>query len=417
MTSKDSQKSIKKTSIQSSGRFTKKPSKQQVKSRLVLNFPGFEPTDSAHQLGRLNYAAQNTGNIWGFETIQNKPAQNGDKHHSTVTHKTKGKNWQTTTRIVQFRWNDIVHEYEKAPFPMGFLKSAIKYFSFFSDGTIIRYFKTSPRYWGFTIFPLLLVGIFAAIAWFLIGFLQNDIFIKTLLTALTTLALCKVFGNFTYLLTTIADWHFARDMVDRSNLETEKRFTEFSQTIIAELKIKKYDEVIVVGHSFGALWAIAALAQALEKQPKLLDNNKVTFLALGSSLLKITLSPDAQFMRDYWNKVTADKNLFWHEIQTKDDWIAFYKCDPFELPKKLPQFNKPSGNYKIDKIKFKDGMDKSRYKKMRSSFYTTHRQYILYYDKRVHFDYMLRLLGPFSAKNLALDNELHRSIDHSGKLV
>lgn len=409
MTPQDSQKSIKqRQNIKASG--------QQVKSRLVLNFPGFEPTDSVAQLGRLNYAAQNTGEIWGFTTTQSEPTQDDDKHHSTVAHITKGANWQTNTRIVQFRWNDIVHEYEKAPFPLGFLKSSLKYLSFFGDGTIIHYFKTSKRYWGFTIFPILLVSLFAIISWYLIGFLQSDILIKTLLTGLVTLALCYFFGKKTYLLTTIADWHFARDMVDRSNLATEKRFTEFSQTILHELKNKKYDEVIVVGHSFGALWAVSALAQALENQPKLLNGKNITFLALGSSLLKIALSPDAKFMRDYWNKVTANKNLFWHEIQTKDDWIAFYKCDPFELPKNLPQFNKPIGGYKIDKIKFKNGMNKSRYYKMRRSFYTTHRQYILYYDKRVHFDYMLRLFGPFSAKNLALDNELHSSIDHSGKL-
>lgn len=401
---KDSQKPKKRTA---------QKTKQQVKSRLVLNFPGFEPTDSAAQLGRLNYAAQNTGKIWNFETIQSTPLKNANEHHSIATHKTSAGNWQTTTRIVQFRWNDIVHEYEKAPFPLGFLKSSLKYFSFFADGTIIRYFKTSPRYWGFTIFPILLVAFFVLVSWFSLNLLQLGTFIQIPLTALITLALCKILGKFTYLLTTIADWHFARDMIDRANTQAENRFTEFSKTVISELKTKTYDEVIVVGHSFGALWAVAAIAQALEAQPKLLDNKKVTFLALGSSLLKIVLSPNAIFMRDYWNKVTAEKNIFWHEIQTKDDWIAFYKCDPFELP----QFNKPKGGYIIDKIKFKDGMDNQRYKKMRRSFYTTHRQYILYYDKRVEFDYMLRLFGPFAAQNLALDEDLHASIDHCGKLV
>ncbi len=62
-------------------------------------------------------------------------------------------------------------------------------------------------------------------------------------------------------------------------------------------------------------------------------------------------------------------------------------------------------------------MEKSRFKKMSRSFYTTHRQYILYYDKRVHFDYMLRLFGPFSAKALAINKELQNRIDQSGKLV
>lgn len=387
--------------------------KQQVKTRLVLNFPGFEPTDSIAQLGRLNYAAQNTGKVWNFETTQNQPIENTTTHHTIVTHKTTSDNWQTTTRIVQFRWNDIVHEYEKATFPLGFLKSTLKYCSFFTDGTIIRYFKTSPRYWGFTIFPILLIAFFAICLWLLFSFVTTNIPLQAIATIFTTLALCKIFGKKSYLLTTIADWDFARDMVNRSNKETEKRFTQFSDTVLKEIKSSKFDEVIIVGHSFGALWAIAAIAQALEKEPNLLKSKKVSFLALGSSLLKITLSPNAKFMREYWNKVSAEKSLFWHEVQTKDDWIAFYKCDPFELP----EFNVPKGGYAIDRIKFKEGMESSRYKKMRRSFYTTHRQYILYYDTRVHFDYMLRLFGPFSAKSLALDKELHSRIDHCEKLV
>ena len=53
---------------------------------------------------------------------------------------------------------------------------------------------------------------------------------------------------------------------------------------------------------------------------------------------------------------------------------------------------------------------------MRKSFYRTHRQYILYYDKRVSFDYMLRLFGPLSVKTLALDDEAASRIDRDGRL-
>ena len=41
---------------------------------------------------------------------------------------------------------------------------------------------------------------------------------------------------------------------------------------------------------------------------------------------------------------------------------------------------------------------------------------MLYYDKRVSFDYMLRLFGPLSVKTLALDDEAANRIDRNGRL-
>ena len=72
--------------------------------------------------------------------------------------------------------------------------------------------------------------------------------------------------------------------------------------------------------------------------------------------------------------------------------------------------------YAIDKVNYKDAMDEARYKKMKRSFYKTHRQYILYQDKRVHFDFMLRCFGPLSSRVLALNKNLWEAIDKDGVL-
>lgn len=393
------------------------PKNKPVKSRLILNFPGFEPTDSEAQLGRLLHVANKSGECWGFsvEQISLKPATG--QHHTIAKYQTKGGNWQTNNHLCQFRWNDIVHAYEKAPFPAGFLRDFWKFLSFLFDGTIIRYFKTSPRYWGFTIYPILLLLIFLFVSWIAIGLLLSafafsNVILQLVGALLATLLLCKLLGKKTYLLTTIADWGFARDMINRVNPEIESRFDEFSKIIVTEIDQSNQDEIIIVGHSFGAIWATVSVSKALEEKPGLLKGKKVTFLALGSSILKLALSPTAGFIRDSLNKISAEKNLFWHEVQTKDDIIAFYKCDPFELE----EFDKPVGGYNIDRIKFKSGMEKSRYNKMRKSFYTTHRQYILYNDKRVHFDYALKLFGPIAVKELSQNEDAHLLIDQNGNL-
>ena len=202
-------------------------------------------------------------------------------------------------------------------------------------------------------------------------------------------------------------------MVHRINPAIESRFAEFGETLQKQIAASSQDEIVIVGHSFGSLWAVAALAQAMERDANLLKGKKVRFLALGSSLLKIALAKDATFMRGYWQSVMQQPEIFWHEVQTKDDLIAFYKCDPFEQV----DIPRPKAEYEITRIRFSKGMEKKRYKAMRKSFYRTHRQYILYYDKRVAFDYMLRLFGPFSAKTLATDGGAHARIDENGTLM
>jgi hypothetical protein len=392
-----------------------------IRSRLVLNFPGFEKTGAAHQLDRIAHSAAKTGEIWGFasERVSLDPAPGGV--HAVSVWKTKGGNWQVETRLVQFAWHDIIASYENAPHPQAFFANFPKFLAFFGDGTVGRYFRHAKRYWGFTIFPLLLIGLFIAVSLaaslYLFGWLglagAEKWIAAIVLCAVLTLLLCKWPGERYYLLLTVNDWGFARDMVHRSNPAIERRYSEYAETLATEIAASDHDEIVIVGHSFGAVWAAAALALALEKKPDLLAGKNVVFLALGSSLLKIAFAPAAQFMRDWMKRIVAEPDLLWHEIQTKDDLIAFYKADPFAVL----GIDGLKSEYRIDRVRYGDAMERKRYRAMRRSFYRTHRQYILYQDKRVAFDSLLRMFGPLSAKALARDPALIGRIDEAGNLA
>lgn len=392
-----------------------------VRSRLVLNFPGFEQTSATSQLDRIQHSAGKTGVIWQFEFERQSVHQDPGINHAIGECQTKSGKWKTNTRIVQFSWNDIIQAYEKVPHPLGIIRNFPKFLAFFTDGTVSRYRKASGRYWAFTIFPILLLAIFIAVSWlastWLISLLNLSgtayVIAAVFLTTVLTLILCKWPGDKAYLNLTINDWGFARDMVNRSNRGIEERYQEFAETIIKEIRAGSHDEIVISGHSFGSVWAVAALALALEKQPDLLKGRTAIFMALGSSLLKIALAKNAGFMRNWITEVTSQPELFWHEIQTKDDIIAFYKSDPFDVLE-LPE---PAGGLQIDRVNYKKAMDKKRYKSMRLSFYRTHRQYILYQDKPVSFDYMLRLFGPIYSKQLAQRPESIQAIDPEAKLV
>ncbi len=391
-----------------------------IRSRLVLVFPGFEKTSPESQMDRIRHCASKTGEIWKFSHERTSLSSPPGSKYIAGQSITTGANWKTTTDVVLFSWQDIIENYEGVPHPKGFLTNMPKFLAFFIDGTVGRYWTTSRRYFAFTIFPVLLVALFAVLGatafWFAASFILSGLLLAVgsiIFAAIATLVLCKWPGERLYLLLTINDWGFARDMVHRSNPVIEARYRDFARQLAAQIKASGHDEIIISGHSFGAVWAVAALALALEEEPRMLEGKRVVFLALGSSLLKIALALGAGFLRDWTRRVVGEASLFWHEIQTKHDFIAFYKSNPFEVLAITDMVSE----LRIDRPDYKKAMNAKRFAKIRKSFYETHRQYILYQDVRVPYDYMLRLFGPLDTRELALNPALSDSIDAHGKLV
>jgi len=388
-----------------------------VTSRLVLNFPGFEATAPIHQLERMTANGLKFGKVWNVEFNEIDKVEEPENHLAVSNFKTRGKNWQTDTRLVQFGWHDIIAKYEGQPYPQSFFTNFPKYLSFFTDGTVFRYFRTHWRYGVFTIYPILAMIIFAIASYFAACFLVNAIFgsslIATLsLTLLFVMILNKWPGDRFYMNLSINDWGFARDLAGQKNPAIEKRYDEFAARITTEILESDYDEIIIVGHSFGTIWAVQALARVYRDKPEILQHKQVSFLSLGSSLLKINLVPLAQTMRDMSKIVMSQPNLLWSETQTHIDLIAFHGTQPDQTL----GLASPETEIHIDEVRFSRVMDKQRYRKMRKSFYRSHRQYIMYQDKRCHFDFFLKCFGPVPLRDLARNGNSMNRIDIDGKL-
>lgn len=374
--------------------------------RLVLNFPGFETTGSVHQIERLTAGGLKTAKLWGFNMEPDSINENAINHKTSTIFTSSGEGWTAKTRYVHFSWADIIAKYENRPYPLSLILHLPKYLTFFLDGSVNKYAKASRRYWGFTIYPLLLMTLFAAISigicyWLMVSLVPHWIFLVPI--ALTIfLVLCRWPGDYLYVNLSVNDWAFARDMCNSTNREIDERYEQFANHLIDEVAHAEPDEILIVGHSFGSVWAVMALALALEKRPELLSGKRVTFLALGSSLLKIGLVARAKFFKSAVVKVLSQVDLLWHEIQTKTDFISFYKSDPFE-PMKIAN---TACDVIVHRVNFKKALSDKRHAKMKKSMYLAHRQYILYCDKRVHHDFQLRVFGPYSADELARDTDL-----------
>lgn len=384
----------------------------QTLRRLVLNFPGFETTTSVHQIERLMAGGAKTSALWGFDLKSGEINDKPEEHKTVAQFNSSGSDWQAETRYVHFSWADIIEKYETVPYPKNLLLHLPGYLGFFFDGTARKYRKASLRYWGFTIYPILLLVLFAVIGWFGAGFLLSSFTPNTALQFISALliflGLCKFPGDRFYVNLSINDWAFARDMCFGINPEIEKRYEDFASQLLLEIRKTKADEIVIVGHSFGAVWAVMALSKALERRPKAFTGQRITFLALGSSLLKIGLVKGAGFLKIALQNLQLLEDMTWHEVQTKTDFVSFYKSDPF----KEMEVTVPTVNLVIDRVNFKNALSQTRHRKMMKSMYLAHRQYILYCDKPVHHDYQLRVFGPFYADELAQNNELAFESSH-----
>ncbi|MEW7008854.1 hypothetical protein [Lentilitoribacter sp. EG35] len=376
-----------------------------VKSRLVFNFQGFEASAGEKMLGRVVYCAKKTSEVWGISTEQKKQNQHLDEHFVECDLEIIGEKWQVNTRVIQFSFGDIVAPYLDGFIVGNMLKNVPKYLAFFFDGTVFRYFKQSKLYGGFALFPIIMMILFAGLSYgatsSLVGMLNFDDQIQTVSITILSIILffvfCKWPGDRLLFPLTIGHWGYARDMAVGANEDIEKRYEIFAQVVSRELTISQHDEVVFAGHSFGAVWVPIVLAKVLDQNPSLLEGRRVTFLSMGGSLLSTALVPKASFFREKISKLLKLEELFWHDYQCKDDPVCFYKSDMF----KALGLGAPEGGYQISRVNFKHSMDIKRYRKTKKSIYDIHRQYGLYQDKCISFDYFLRLLGPVYSDDLA----------------
>ncbi|MEM9279384.1 MAG: hypothetical protein AAGA76_12485, partial [Pseudomonadota bacterium] len=185
-------------------------------NRLVLNFPGFETTTAVHQIERLTAGGMKTADLWNFELSAGKTDENGQSHKTVTNFDSSGEGWTANTRYVQFSWSDIIGRYENTPYPQSLFFHFPKYLSFILDGSVRKYAKASRRYWGFTIYPMLLMILFSVLSGGLMYWLLSGFDLHWILIAIPAfvlfLVLCKYPGDRFYINLSVNDWAFARDM-------------------------------------------------------------------------------------------------------------------------------------------------------------------------------------------------------------
>jgi hypothetical protein len=268
---------------------------------------------------------------------------------------------------------------------------------FVFSGAIIEYFRTNWRYALFFLYPYVLLALAGFggfyVAWKLLnGAIPFAGAISVLVGIASVFALLKLPPRPLYVGYLLNDWYFASDLVHRRRKSLETRFESFARELVELCRNSRADEIVLVGHSLGAVQAVDVIARAKQLDPEFAARGvHVRLLTIGSSLLKIGLHPAATGLREAVGVVANDPKIFWAEFQAISDIVNFYKSNPV-TDLGLPPAEMPI----VQIVRVKHMLKPATYAGLKRDFFRVHRQFVMANEERYFYDYYMILGGPVS---------------------
>ena len=125
------------------------------------------------------------------------------------------------------------------------------------------------------------------------------------------------------------DWIFSREYIRSGNSNIEQRLDRLAAELVVAASNSAADEILVIAHSLGAVLAVDLLDRALKLDPALGRSKiPVTFVTVGSSILKIGLHRRATRFRAMMERVARSPAIFWGDYQARIDLLNFYDSRP-----------------------------------------------------------------------------------------
>ena len=186
----------------------------------------------------------------------------------------------------------------------------------------------------------------------------------------------------------LADWAFARDLARGCDPAQQARTARFARAILAT-RWADADEVLLVGHSLGAVFVVQALAEALRQDPNLLRTTPpLALVGLGSSVLKVALLPGAARLRADLSLLARSAGFEWVELASRRDVLSFERSGP------LGPLGIAGHGPRLESVHPRDMVNGATWGRIRWRFLRLHRQYVLGNEQRYFWDFGLAVCGP-----------------------
>ncbi len=316
---------------------------------------------------------------------------------------TTAPNWSVETTYELLDWRDIVLADLSQPMAQCLRDAVVAFADFIGSGTVGRYFSASHRYGLFFLVPLLQLALFALVALAAASLIAGAValtgvvhVVAALVVAVPLFALLLYWpGKRWRLDQALHDWIFARDYMYGRRADIERRLDAFAERLVEVSRQGGSDEILIVGHSLGALLAIDLLDRAVKADPALARHQaRLSLLTVGATIPKLTLHPAGERFRACARRISAIAAVDWVEYQSRDDAISFYKFHPVASCRLADDDGKTKPL--IRRVQTHEMLSPKSYRRQRFRFMRIHFQFVMANELSTPYDFFMLACGPLS---------------------
>lgn len=387
------------------------PDNPLIYKRTVVLLPGFDPRGASHYRKMLSQQFEK------FAARTNSKVE--------ITPRKRWKNhwhrWNITTdksevNFLYCEWDDIVRKYWHRSRIELFLDSCRTYATYLSSLRFIKGCSSTSYsqigfYYPLVSFLLLYLSLIAAAGtatWFLADFYKLPAVASYGCVALA-IALAMLLAhqisprlNGSWILRIFC---FTKKYATDGIGDWEKRVPVLAADLAEEIKNDPPDELLVVGHSVGAIKAIPLLEELLYETHY---TGRVSYMAIGQCMQLVTYleKNDGKFNRSL-RRVAEHPRLDWVDFTMPSDGACIALQDPVRASlSPVPTYPNPDSP-KFLSPRFMEGYTKECYKELKRDHFEYHFQYYMTPDMPAEFEFAAIVLEetPLAARFSTRENQ------------
>ena len=372
-----------------------------VRRRHVYHVAGYDPMHAGALYRRFTRQLDVFRRTWNVDASVSALEQTGDKCRAWWTVRSRGPNWEVESVHEALLWDDIVRADFRRPLALRLLKAAFAYCDLIVTGTMFRYIVANQRYAIFFLFPIFSVVLFAVAGWIVArlttGFLGLDgvaaAALGVPLGVAVFLLLLRWPGRRWRVEQLLDDWICAHAYIHGERPDIDARLDLFAEALLARTRDAALDEIVIVGHSLGAMLVLDVIVRALARDANFGRRGPaVCVLTIGATIPKFALHPRARAIRRRIAEVAAEPSIAWTEYQSRADTISFYKFDPVSL-RRIAE-DRLDSKPVIRRVQIHDMLLPETFARCRTHVLRLHYRSVMANDRRAPYDYFLMVCGP-----------------------
>lgn len=382
-----------------------------IHRRLALYICGFDPRGPAHYHRIYTEQSALQSQVSGHQiTVQPRKRTGKLRDHWEVQAKIEGID--TRTQFEFLRWDDLVRSRWYTGHMRYLSLTCAATWRAVCDGSLWRLFKCSLP--GFSvaagpivILLLLIVGVAVLLALFgLVGFSAIGKSMHSTLpwTLATLLVLIPGTAGLLWV-SRFAEQRLHMGWSTRSywfnscqgrekTPDVDDRLDQHAEYLLQCLKDPQWDEILLIGHSSGAMMASIVIARAAQLEPQTLQDPRLSLLTLGHCFPILTFQPSAKRLRKESQITAQSLGSRWLDFTAPSDRCCTALVDPTEAARAMDHLDCPSP--KILSTRIATLYQPESYAQLRKDHFELHFHYIYASQLPGLYDYFAITAGPQS---------------------